>query len=234
MLFHRAVAAGVEIVAVRGPVLASDVDALVQAIASAVALSPRGVLLDLSEATSIAPEALNAVGAARATAPGWPRPALHVCCTSEEVRDALETAVPVHERLEDGFAHVDDRSAAPRHRISLDSSSQSPAKARAMTAGVVADLHLEALGEDLALVVSELVTNAIRYATPPLELEIEANDDAVTVAVADGSPGRPAAKAPADDAEGGRGLALIDLLAAETGVRPHPPGKTVWAALSRR
>jgi hypothetical protein len=27
---------------------------------------------------------------------------------------------------------------------------------------------------------------------------------------------------------------LVDLLAAETGVRPNPPGKTVWAALRRR
>lgn len=234
MLLVRSVASGVEIVAVCGPVAASDVDALIQAVARAVALSPRGVLLDLSEATSIVPEALAAIGAARATAPGWPRPALHVCCTSVEVRAALQAAVPVHDRLEDGFAHVDDRSPSPRHRIELDSSPQSPARARAMTAGVVADLHLEALGDDLALVVSELVTNAIRYAEPPVELEIQADDDAVTVAVADGSPGRPAAQAAADDAEGGRGLTLIDHLATETGVRPRPPGKTVWAALNRR
>jgi hypothetical protein len=36
------------------------------------------------------------------------------------------------------------------------------------------------------------------------------------------------------DGEGGRGLPLVDLLASETGVRPSPPGKTVWAALARR
>ena len=66
-----------------------------------------------------------------------------------------------------------------------------------------------------------------------MEVEIQADDDTVTVAVVDGSPGRPAAKNPDADAEGGRGLRLIDLLAAETGVRPQPPGKTIWATLPR-
>jgi anti-sigma regulatory factor (Ser/Thr protein kinase) len=109
----------------------------------------------------------------------------------------------------------------------------SPARARALTSEVIAELHLESLHDDLVLVVSELVTNAVRYAQPPLELEIEAGEDTVTVAVGDGSPGRPVPREAPDDAEGGRGLSLIDLLAAETGVRPSPPGKTVWAALAR-
>jgi hypothetical protein len=62
---------------------------------------------------------------------------------------------------------------------------------------------------------------------------MQADDRRVTVAVGDGCPGRPVAPASNEDAEGGRGMFLVDLLAEETGCRPHPTGKTVWAALPR-
>jgi hypothetical protein len=77
------------------------------------------------------------------------------------------------------------------------------------------------------------VTNAVRYGNPPLDLEIETGEHTVTVAVGDGTPGRPVPGDVPEDSDGGRGLTLIDLLAAETGVRPSPPGKTVWAEFDR-
>jgi anti-sigma regulatory factor (Ser/Thr protein kinase) len=220
VLLRREVAQGVEILGVRGAVIDADAVALLQAIADAAALEPRGVVLDLSEATELSPVALSAARHAADLAPGWPQPSLIVCCTAAEVAAAL--------------AHVDDRRRGHRHQIELDDSLRSPARARKLTAEMVAELHLEPLGDELALIVSELVTNAVRHAEPPVRLEIQADDDRITVAVADGSPGRPVPRQAADDAEGGRGLPMIDLLAAETGVRPSPPGKTVWAALARR
>ena len=233
MLLRREFAQGIDILSVRGPVNDSDAPALLNAIADAAGLSPRGVLLDLSETTSVAPVALAAIREARDVAPGWPRPALMVCCASDDVSSALSGVLPVHPRREDSLAHVDDRRRGHRHHIELEDSVRSPAKARRAAADVVAQLHLEPMGDELALVVSELVTTAVRHAEPPVRLEIQADDDRVTVAVADGSPGRPVPRDAADDAEGGRGLPMIDLLAAETGVRPSPPGKTVWAALTR-
>jgi anti-sigma regulatory factor (Ser/Thr protein kinase) len=127
-----------------------------------------------------------------------------------------------------------ERRHARRHCIDLEDSVRSPARARQAAAEMVEQLHLEPIADELALIVSELVTNAVRHAGPPVRLELQAGDERVTVAVADGSPGRPVPRQAADDAEGGRGLPMIDLLAAETGVRPNPPGKTVWAALTRR
>jgi anti-sigma regulatory factor (Ser/Thr protein kinase) len=146
---------------------------------------------------------------------------------------ALQGFLPVHPRREDGLAHADDRRSASRSIVDLASDPQSPALARAATADFVAAQHLEPLADDLALVVSELVTNAVRHAEPPLRLEMQADERRVTVAVADGCPGGPTTRTADDEAEGGRGMFLVDLLAEETGCRPHPPGKTVWAALSR-
>jgi anti-sigma regulatory factor (Ser/Thr protein kinase) len=233
VLLRREVAHGVEVIAVDGRVVDSDAGALGRAIADASLLEPRGVIVDLSGATGISRRALQVLCDARSGAPGWPRPALVVCSTDQKVMTALGAALPVHAGREEGYAHVDDRSSAPRRRMNLDGSMHSPAAARALAADVVADQQLETVADDLALVVSELVTNAIRYAQPPVEIEIETSDRAVTVAVADGSPGRPQPRDADEDAEGGRGLTLIDLVAAETGVRPKPPGKTVWAALQR-
>jgi anti-sigma regulatory factor (Ser/Thr protein kinase) len=233
VLLRREVAHGVEVIVVDGPIVDGDAGVLGRAIADASRLAPRGVLVDLSGATDISRRALKVLCDARGAAPGWPRPALVVCSTDQRLTAALGGTLPVHACREEGYAHVDDRSTAPRRRMDLDGSMHSPAAARAMAADVVADQQLDTVADDLALVVSELVTNAIRYAQPPVEIEIETTDSAVTVAVADGSPGRPQPRDADDDAEGGRGLTLIDLVATETGVRPKPPGKTVWAALQR-
>ena len=43
----------------------------------------------------------------------------------------------------------------------------------------------------------------------------------------------PARREPGEEAEGGRGMLLVDLLTDDHGVRTDPPGKAVWARLRR-
>lgn len=234
VLLRREVALGVQVISVAGPVEDADVPALRAAVADAAALRPRGVLLDLAEAEGMSAAAVQAMADLLDVGWGGARPSFQICCSAAELTAALSGFGPIHGRREDGLANADDRRSAPRQVIDLDSDLRSPAAARAATAKVVTSMHLEALSDDLALVVSELVTNAVRHAQPPVRLEIQADDSRVTVAVADGSPGTPNQRTQTSDAEGGRGMFLVDLLADETGCRPHPPGKTVWAALSRR
>jgi anti-sigma regulatory factor (Ser/Thr protein kinase) len=78
------------------------------------------------------------------------------------------------------------------------------------------------------MIVSELVTNAVRYGTPPLRLQL-IKDRTLTCEVHDGNPVAPRMRHAKTIDEGGRGLFIIAQLAQNWGVRYSPNGKTVWA-----
>jgi len=222
---------GVHIVAVIGPVGADDVDRLVAAVQVALARQPRGVVVDLAD-TAVTHEALPALPCLAALASCWPRASVLVCSSVPEVVAALAGDSIYADRAE-ALRRMDDRSDAPRERADLKSGMDSPAQARAVVAACTERLGLQGIRDDVTLVVSEMVTNAVRHAGPPVALEIQAERDTVLIAVDDGTAERPLPRVADHDAEGGRGLLLLDLLCAEHGVRPDPPGKTVWAALRR-
>ena len=80
------------------------------------------------------------------------------------------------------------------------------------------------------LVVSELVTNAIRYGRPPIRLRL-INDGSLLCEVSDASSTTPHQRRARTYDEGGRGLLLVAQLAEHWGTRHARHGKTVWAEL---
>ncbi|MFF7355798.1 MULTISPECIES: SpoIIE family protein phosphatase [Streptomyces] len=78
------------------------------------------------------------------------------------------------------------------------------------------------------LVVSELVTNAIRYATPPIRLRL-LRDARLTCEVADSSSTAPRLRHARITDEGGRGLFLVAQLTQRWGARYSGDGKVIWA-----
>jgi PAS domain S-box-containing protein len=78
------------------------------------------------------------------------------------------------------------------------------------------------------LVVSELVTNAIRYAEPPIRLRL-LRDARLTCEVADASSTAPRLRHARSTDEGGRGLFLVAQLTDRWGARYTPRGKIIWA-----
>jgi anti-sigma regulatory factor (Ser/Thr protein kinase) len=79
------------------------------------------------------------------------------------------------------------------------------------------------------LMVSELVTNAIRYGRPPVRLRLIHQSDTLICEVYDSSGTTPHMRRARIFDEGGRGLLLVAQLADRWGTRHDRVGKTVWA-----
>ncbi|MFD0397140.1 ATP-binding protein [Kitasatospora sp. NPDC127121] len=114
---------------------------------------------------------------------------------------------------------------------------QSASAARRLVRDALADWELGHLADDAELVVTELVSNAVktgcltemRVGVAPMTNRA---GQAVRISVRDGSCALPVLIGAAHDAESGRGLALVDRLAVVWGVDLEPHGKTTWADIA--
>ncbi|WP_083788151.1 ATP-binding protein [Frankia sp. EAN1pec] len=78
------------------------------------------------------------------------------------------------------------------------------------------------------LLVSELVTNAVKYGRPPVWLLVELRPGLVHASVSDTSTTLPQRREVDPDAEGGRGLLVLDALAGSWGAVSVESGKYLW------
>jgi hypothetical protein len=93
--------------------------------------------------------------------------------------------------------------------------------------------HPGGVADDAALVVTELVTNALLHGSPPVRLRLQDVRDGVRLEVADGGTELPVAVRRSSVAMTGRGLALVDALSRSWGVeQDERGGKVVWAELA--
>ncbi|MFF4014710.1 SpoIIE family protein phosphatase [Streptomyces sp. NPDC001843] len=99
---------------------------------------------------------------------------------------------------------------------------------RAAVTRQLAEWELEDLAFTTELILSELVTNAIRYGRGPIGVRL-LRDRALICEVSDGSTTSPHLRYAATTDEGGRGLFLVAQLAERWGTRYTPTGKIIWA-----
>ncbi|MFJ8589915.1 ATP-binding protein [Streptomyces sp. NPDC093598] len=129
-------------------------------------------------------------------------------------------------------------AAERRFRFELAAHPGSPARARRLTQARLTGWSVcEDTCDSAALVVSELVTNAIVHtASTHIVCELHDGDDLVRIAVRDEgcAPGQPhAAGRTRPEEEHGRGLLLVDALCRAWGAHEDGPGLLVWAELPR-
>ncbi|WP_432167034.1 SpoIIE family protein phosphatase [Streptomyces sp. bgisy031] len=101
-------------------------------------------------------------------------------------------------------------------------------QARTLTTSQLAAWGLEEHSFITELVVSELVTNAIRYARAPIQLRL-IRSTSLICEVSDASSTSPHMRQAADTEENGRGLFMIAQMAEHWGTRHTLAGKTIWA-----
>ncbi|MBP0456935.1 ATP-binding protein [Streptomyces montanisoli] len=108
------------------------------------------------------------------------------------------------------------------------------AEARHRAAALLADLNpavQETMAADVLLVVSELVTNAVRHGGGVAGYSVTVEEGSVVVEVTDRSTRLPSVRDTGELVPGGFGWPLVCRLAHTTLVRPHASGKTIQARL---
>ena len=119
--------------------------------------------------------------------------------------------------------------------VELDAEPRSAALARHALSHLLSECGVGGETKDFALlVVSELVTNAIRFGREPIEFRAHVTEDVIRVEVFDGeNQSRRVVDYPDPWATNGRGLAVVEAVSREWGVARGDGGKTVWATLDR-
>ena len=122
-------------------------------------------------------------------------------------------------------------------RLALASGIDAPALARRFVGESARGLPPDLIG-DAELLVSELVSNAVRHGRPEITLRVSLDPPLIGVAVHDDGAAVPDTEVvrPEPSAPSGRGLYLVDQVSSDWGVTPSdpPPGKTVWFRIDPR
>ncbi|MEY9844007.1 ATP-binding protein [Streptacidiphilus sp. MAP5-3] len=103
--------------------------------------------------------------------------------------------------------------------------------ARRITRTALAAWGASELVDSAEMVVSELVTNALRYGSGPVDLTLALTEAGLRISVTDEGTSLPTTRDAEPDAQGGRGLHIVELLAKSWEVIVRLTGKTVTCVL---
>ncbi|MEV5320893.1 SpoIIE family protein phosphatase [Streptomyces sp. NPDC052687] len=150
----------------------------------------------------------------------------------EDICDRVAGTLPPGGPYDDVALLLARVHALPEDRVAsweFPSEPSAVARAREVTRAQLAAWGMSELDFNTGLVVSELVTNAVRYGGQgPVGLRL-LRDDSLICEVSDRSNTSPRIRRAATTEEGGRGLFLVAQFTKSWGARFMPQGKTVWA-----
>jgi anti-anti-sigma factor len=238
------------VLVLEGKLQAADATELRRLLASTLAADPHPVVIcDLTRVPSADPAAIS-VFAAHQTHDDGPGPVLYLAGATAHVSRALERmgldgVVPVAPTVADAVAQAARRPPRLCAVRSLLGYASAPRLAREFALEVCGQWSVNGQVEDVALVVDELVTNAVTHARTDVVLRLERTPGRIMVAVRDGasdsfpswwrgeddvrtSTGADAERTP----RWGLGLTIVRSLAESAGVHADSAGgKVVWAVL---
>lgn len=132
---------------------------------------------------------------------------------------------------DDPIPRQDRRDSSHIHLTPVPTAAREARQFVRTSATVLGDDRLD----DLLVLTSELVTNAVLHARTAFEVGVTVTDAAVLICVGDGASDEPRHRTPAAGRENGRGIMLVRALADDWGVLPAvaKSGKTVWFLFRR-
>ncbi len=147
----------------------------------------------------------------------------------------LQALLPAGRPHDDAALLLARTRALGDHQVAawdVDADPAAVARARSSAVRQLSSWGLDDLDFITEPVVSELVTNAIRYGRPPIRLRL-IRDQSLLCEVSDAGSTTPHLRRARASDEGGRGLLLVAQLAERWGTRHARQGKTVWAELGK-
>ncbi|WP_236028733.1 ATP-binding protein [Paractinoplanes lichenicola] len=222
------------LVRLTGELDADTAPALRAALLDVLAEQPEALLVDTGELILPAPLVLAVLRELRDETADWPGAHLALC----DVRGGAAwpgLGWPIWPSAPEAIAEIGRPDPDHRFGLDLEPALGAARRARELITEACARWERPELAGPACIVVTELVNNVVVHARTPMVVLVAAHGDGLSVAVRDrsdhvptfsGSPVPPTAY-------GGRGMLLIDSVAAHWGSLRLDGGKVVWALLAR-
>jgi anti-sigma regulatory factor (Ser/Thr protein kinase)/anti-anti-sigma regulatory factor len=234
---------GCQVVTLSGSIDLFSVARIQRALVKDLSDEPFALICDLAGVDTLDPVCATVFATvANHPSSGWPATSFLLCGAQPPVAEVLGVLTVPHflqlyASLQDALDAAVARPPLLRDELVLAPIPTAAAAARAFVRDLLGYWQLalpdNTLVDRAVLLVGELVTNAVVHARTELGLRVELRGDLLHLAVRDGSPRLlRLVTVPDPEAEGGRGLWLVEQLARAWGVNRHPDGgKVVWCTL---
>lgn len=229
------------VVRVAGSLDDRSASTLHEALTQCLPQEPSLIVLDITALTEASPDTVGAFGALADQARAWPGANVVLAGPVPRVARTLlasgvTASVPAYSSVEAARHNPGWARGGPwpqRFRLVLTPSVTAATRARRLVDRACVEWALPGLQDPARLIVTELVSNAVRHAGTGLEVVLSRWSDTVCFGVRDEStaPPRPHGPVP-PTVEGGRGLLVVDIMCRSWGITPLPGGKVVWASLA--
>ncbi|MEV6349855.1 ATP-binding protein [Actinoplanes sp. NPDC051851] len=206
-----------------GPVRAALLDVL--------ANQPEALVVDVGGLLLAEPGAIGGLRRIHDETRDWPGSRLVLCGTDGETAWRA-VGWPVQPDREAAFAALGAPDPGARISLDLEPLVGAARQAREVITEACGRWLLPDLIDNACLVATEMVNNVVAHSRTPMRVLLSVDGATMSIAVRDGSPVLPRFTGPvAPTAYGGRGLLLIDSVAARWGTLALSGGKVVWARL---
>jgi anti-sigma regulatory factor (Ser/Thr protein kinase) len=239
-LIRRDVTADVTVLRVSGRLDPRNTVALRSALVKCVSDCPSAIVIDVSECVPATAGAVALFPTVARTQDSLPKVAIILCGVDRRWRDAgiaaLGSVRAYEECAEAMAAAAGVRLHQRRLDLHLNRSVSAPARARDVVDAACDEWGLDSLKTSALLIISELVTNAVRHGVGDIDVEAMLRDDFLHLRVHDGSIAPPVVVATPEQGtlrEYGRGLLILQRYATAWGfiLNQSRTGKVVWATL---
>ena len=207
-----------------------------------LAEQPMALVVDATH-LNVVPPALPALLDLADEAARWPGARIAMCGAPPAVRSLFAGAadpaptpagIDLFDRIEDAVAVALKSPLPARQSVRLAPDRHAPEQARRFVQDACATWGVPRLSRLAAVIVSELVTNAVVHARTPMELTARLSGADLCLSVRDGDPRLLASPGGgvSESAGYGRGLLIVDTMSDGWGCAPTGEGKVVWARLA--